>query len=394
MKRVACSAMILLLCISFALASCGTSEGAPSTGVTIEVYNWGEYIADGSDESLDVIAEFERQTGITVHYTNFASNEEMYTKIAEGGVQYDVIIPSDYMVARMIQDEMVEPLDYSNIPNAKLIDDAFLGLEYDPQDTYSVPYMSGIVGIVYNKTMVNGPITSWNDLWDEQYKGKILMFNNPRDAFGIALMLLGYSSNTTDPEELAEAAEKLKEQKRLVQAYVMDEIFNKMEGGEAALAPYYGGDALTMMAENPDLAFAIPKEGTNYFVDAMVIPKGTKHKTEAEMFINFMCDPEISAANADYIGYSTPISEARDLLELDAESYAIAYPDDEVMARTEVFKHLPDQTNELMSQYWIDIKSYSENTNQWIAPVFLLAALAAAIVIMVVRSRKRKRAIY
>ena len=391
MKKIVCTAMLLISI--FTLAACGGKD-TNTTGITIEVYNWGEYISDGADESLDVIAEFEEETGISVHYTTFANNEEMYTKITEGGVQYDVIIPSDYTIARMINEGVIDKLNYSNIPNASYIGDIYKGLEYDPQDEYSVPYMSGIVGIIYNKTMVNGTIDSWSALWDEQYSGNILMFDNPRDAFGIALLKLGYSVNTTNINELAEAAEELKKQKPLVQAYVMDQIFNKMGAGQAALAPYYAGDAITMMADNPDLAFAIPKEGTNYFVDAMVIPKGSKNKAAAEAFINYMCKPEVSAANAEYIGYSTPIPEARDMLDLDAGTMAIAYPSDEIMANTEVFKHLPDATNDLMSQYWVEIKSQNETTQKWITPVILGALLVAAVAIIVVRSRKKKKASY
>lgn len=365
--------------------------------VTLNVYNWGEYIADGSEGSADVINEFEILTGIKVHYTTFASNEEMYAKLKSGGTyQYDVIIPSDYMIARMISEDMVELLDYANIPNAALIGAQYKGMEYDPNDAYSVPYMWGTVGIVYNTVMVGEgvEITSWDALWDEQYTGNILMFSNSRDAFGIALMRLGYSMNSTDPDELAEAAQLLKDQKSLVQAYVMDEIFNKMEGGEAAIAPYYAGDALTMIDENPDLAFVIPEEGTNYFVDAMVIPKGSANKLAAEMFINFMCEVEVSAANADYIGYSTPIPDALELLDLDEETLAIAYPGEEVLGNTEVFKLLPEATNTLIDRYWTEILSYNENTNIWIGPVFLAAAFIASIVILVYRANRRKKEIY
>jgi spermidine/putrescine transport system substrate-binding protein len=387
-KKLICAAVAAA--VTLALVSCGKGEEV----VTLEVYNWGEYISDGSEGSIDVIAEFERETGIEVHYTNFANNEEMYTKIAGGGVQYDVIIPSDYMVARMIGEGMLEKLDFANIPNAGEIGDSFRNLEYDPLGEYSVPYMSGIVGIIYNTKTVKEEITSWNALWDERYAGQILMFDNPRDAFGVSLLRLGYSVNTTDEDELARAAEELKKQKPLVQAYVMDEIFNKMGAGEAAIAPYYAGDAITMMAENPDLAFAIPKEGTNYFVDAMAIPKGSPHKKEAEMFINFLCRAEISAANADFIGYSSPIPAVRDMLELDAEEMAIAYPGDEVMENTEVFRYLPKETNDLMTQYWTDIKSYDEASNKWILPVGLAFVALAAVVLMVARIRKRRRASY
>ncbi len=362
--------------------------------ITLNVYNWGEYISDGSDGALDVLEEFEELTGITVRYTMFASNEEMYAKIKSGGVSYDVIIPSDYMVARMAAEGMLLKLDYDNIPNAALIGDSYTGLEYDPGDEYSVPYMWGIVGIIYNSTMIEDEITSWDALWDERFMGNILMFSNSRDAFGISLARLGYSMNTENPDEIRQAADELKAQKMLVQAYVMDEIFNKMEGGEAAIAPYYAGDAITMISENPDLRFVVPDETTNYFVDAMVIPAGAANKEAAEMFINFMCEPEISAANAEYIGYSTPVTDALELLELDAAAYEIAYPDEETLENTEVFKLLPDEINALMDSLWTEALSFNENENRWIMPVFLVVCLTASLVITVVRSRRKKKNVY
>ncbi|MDO4567205.1 MAG: spermidine/putrescine ABC transporter substrate-binding protein [Oscillospiraceae bacterium] len=363
-------------------------------GITLNVYNWGEYISDGADDSLDTIAYFEELTGIDVHYTTFASNEEMYAKIKSGGAQYDIIIPSDYMIARMINEGMLLKLDFENIPNFALVGEDYKGMGYDAGDEYSVAYMWGLTGLIYNTSMIDDPPTSWDALWDERYMGNILMFSNSRDAFAIALKRLGYSFNDSDPEHLAEAAEELKNQKMLVQAYVMDEIFNKMEGGEAAIAPYYAGDALTMMDVNPDLAFVFPEEGSNYYVDAMCVPTGSPNKEAAELFINFMCEPEISAANADYIGYSTPIPEAHALQDLSEEWEAVAYPDEEVMTRSEVFELLPDEINELMDAYWTDILSYNENPNEWIAPVFLVLTFAASIAILVVRARRKRREIY
>lgn len=401
-KKLFCLALCALLVCALALpcfAEVGVVDEAyyqrfQGQKITLNVYNWGEYISDDSDDSLNVVREFEALTGISVHYTTFASNEEMYAKIKSGGAQYDVIIPSDYMIARMASEDMLEKLDLSNIPNFSLVDEAYKSREYDESNEYSVPYMWGVVGLIYNTTMVEDDVTSWDALWDERYMSNILMFSNSRDAFGISLARLGYSLNDEDPAHLEEAATELKNQKMLVQAYVMDEIFNKMEGGEAAIAPYYAGDAITMMDENPDLAFVIPEEGTNYFVDAMVIPKGCENKEAAEMFINFLCEPEISAANADYIGYSTPISAAKELLELDDETMAIAYPDEEVIARTEVFRALSEESNLRIDQYWTEILSYNENPNEWIGPVFLVAAFSAAVIITVVRAYKKKHEIY
>ena len=390
MKKVICVLMAVALLAVFA-AGCKKDSGA----VTLEVYNWGEYISPGTDGSLDVIAEFEKLTGVKVHYTNFASNEEMYTKIKEGGAQYDVVIPSDYIIGRMIEEQMLEKLNFGNIPNYTLIGEQYRNLEYDPLNQYSVPYMSGVVGIIYNTKKINKDITSWDALWDITLTNQILMFDNPRDAFGIALLKLGYSVNTTNPDQIAEAAQALKDQKGLVQAYVMDQIFNKMESNEAAIAPYYAGDAITMMRENPDLKFVIPDEGTNYFVDAMVIPKGTQHKAEAEAFINFMCSVEISAANANYIGYSTPVIAARELLDLSDDEMAIAYPSEEIMAKTQIFTHLPQSTNELISRYWNEIKTkQGGGASAWFFLIPLFAVIGGAVVVIVLRARARKRKYY
>ena len=237
--------------------------------ITLNVYNWGLYISDGSDESVDILSAFEKLTGIELNYTTYDSNESMYAKIKSGGASYDVVVPSDYMVGKLIQEDMLAPLDYKNIPNAAKINPGYRGLEYDPTDTYSVPYTWGIVGLIYNTTLVEEPPTSWADMWDPQYTGSILMFNNSRDAVAIAAKKLGLSMNPSSVEEVEQCMTELKNQKNMVQAYVMDEIFDKMAGGEAALAPYYAGDAITMIQDNPDLAFVFPKEGSNLYVDAM-----------------------------------------------------------------------------------------------------------------------------
>ena len=359
--------------------------------VTLNVFNWGEYISNGGDGSMDVIHEFEELTGIKVQYNMFASNEEMYTKIKSGGADYDVIIPSDYMIGKMVQEGLLAKLNYTNIPNEKFIGQAYKGLAYDPTDEYSVPYMWGTVGLIYNTTMVDEPVDSWSILWDEKYAGDILMFNNSRDAFAIASRLLGKSMNPTTTDEVKEAAQKLKEQKGVVQAYVMDEIFDKMEGGEAAVAPYYAGDAITMIRENPDLAFAFPKEGTNYFVDAMCIPATSKNKEAAEMFINFMCETQVSLANAEYIGYSTPQTESVKLLPDEIKNSPIAYPSEEVLANTETFTVLSDEVNTVMDSAWSDIRSYDEKGSKMLVPVLLAVAVAAIICIFWRRSVKRKR---
>ena len=399
MKKHLCFAAALLIAASvFAVpaAAVEVEEGYDydrfrGQNITLNVFNWGEYISDGGDGSMDVIQEFEDLTGITVKYNTFASNEEMYTKLKSGGAEYDVIIPSDYMVGKMIGEGMLAPLNYANIPNAAYIGAAYKGLEYDPQDAYSVPYTWGTVGIVYNTTMVDKPVDSWAILWDADYAGDILMFNNSRDAFAIASCLLGNSMNPTAVEEVEVAAEKLKEQKPLVQAYVMDEIFDKMEGGEAALAPYYAGDAITMIAENPDLAFAIPKEGTNYFVDAMCIPATCQNKEAAEMFINFMCETEVALANAEYIGYSTPQTETEQLLPEELKNSEIAYPSAEVLANTETFTVLPDDINAAMDKAWSDVRSSDEQGSKMLVPIVLGVAVLAIIVIFWRRNVQKKR---
>ncbi len=359
--------------------------------VTINVYNWGEYLSDGSDDSLDINSAFQERTGIKVQYSTFASNEELYAKLKSGGSGYDVIIPSDYMVSRMMKEDMLLPLDYNNIPNFSLIMDNFKKPNYDPENRYSVPYMWGTVGIIYNTTMVDENVNSWDILWDARYLGQILMFSNSRDAFGISLMRLGYSLNTEDPAQLREACDELKEQKALVQAYVMDEIFDKMQGGEAALAPYYAGDAITMIDTNPDLAWAVPQEGTNRFVDAMCIPKGAQNKEAAELYINFMCETDVAAANCEYIGYSTPQQEAYDSLDDEIKNNPIAYPPEEIMDKTESFINLSDEANATIDGMWTEILSTNTSSNRWFIPVLLVVAIVFSIVLNVLRRRRKNR---
>lgn len=344
--------------------------------ITLYVYNWGLYISDGSDDSIDVLSAFEDLTGIKVNYTTFDSNESLYAKLKSGGATYDVIVPSDYMIGKMIQEGMLAPLNKENIPNISKIGESYTGMAYDPQDEYSVPYTWGTVGIIYNTEMVEEAPTSWDALWDVEYAGNILMFNNSRDAFAIGAKKLGMSLNPQTVEEVEIIAEELKAQKNVVQAYVMDEIFDKMSGGEAAMAPYYAGDAITMIDESPQLDFVIPEEGTNYFVDAMCIPANAKNKEAAEIFINYMCEPDVGLANIDFIGYSTPIEEVWERLDDDMKYSPIAYPSDEVMANTEVFVTLPDEINSAMDMAWSDMKSYDEGGSGWMVPVLLVLALA------------------
>lgn len=368
-------------------------------GLSINVYNWGEYISTGAEEgTLDVNSEFEELTGIKVNYTNFATNEELYAKLKGGGASYDIIIPSDYMISKMIKEGLIQKLDYDNIPNFSYIMDNFRNMEYDPKNEYSVPYTWGTVGIIYDETMVDmkEEDIDWDLLWNEEYADQILMFDNPRDAFAIAEIMLGYSLNTEDPEELKSAAEKLKEQKRIVQGYVMDEIFDKMAAGDALIAPYYAGDALTIMEENDSLNFVVPDSGTNLFVDAMCIPNSAKQKEAAEMYINFMCEPDIAFANIDYICYSTPHQAAFDMLDEEVQTDPISYPDNELIAeRTTVFVNLSDDANKLMQDLWTEMKSAEEETvNKWLVPIFLVLCLATVIFVLIRRHIKNKKDIF
>ncbi len=368
-------------------------------GISINVYNWGEYISTGADEgTLDVNEEFTKLTGIKVNYTNYATNEELYAKLKGGGATYDVIIPSDYMISKMIKENMIQELDFENIPNFGYIMPNFQNMDYDPKNDYSVPYTWGTVGIIYDQTMIDMDPADidWDILWDETYLDQILMFDNPRDAFMIAESLLGYSINTESEDELRACAEKLKEQKHVVQAYVMDEIFDKMGAGDALIAPYYAGDALTIMEENEDLNFVVPASGTNLFVDAMCIPVGAKQKEAAEMYINFMCEPDIAYANIDYICYSTPHSAAFDMLDEEVQNDPVSYPDEQFIAeKTTVFVNLSDEANQLMQDLWTEMKSAEEETvNKWLVPMFLLLCLATIIFVLIRRYIRKKKDIF
>lgn len=360
--------------------------------VSINVYNWGEYISDGSDGMMDINREFEELTGIRVYYSTFATNEELYSKLRGAGASYDIIIPSDYMIGKMITEDMLLPINLENIPNYQFIGEQYQHALYDPDNRFSVPYTWGYVGIIYNKNEVEPEeVSTWDILWDEKHLGEILMFSNPRDAFAIAQAKLGYSLNTTSRDELAECLEALKAQKPLVQAYVMDEIFDKMLGGEATLAPYYAGDAVTMMGENEDLGFAAPREGTNLFVDAVCIPRGAKNPEAAELYINFLCEPEVAAANAEYIGYATPNTAALDILDEEIAENPVAYPPDEVLENTEYFGELPRETSLLMDSMWTELLSSDENYSRLLVPVLLFGAVAVSVAINLTRTFRKKK---
>ncbi len=398
MKRIVAILFTVVLVFTMAVPALA-ADASDLAGTTINVYNWGEYISDGSEGSMDINAEFTKRTGIKVNYNNYDTNENMYAKLKSDGVSFDIVIPSDYMIERLIDEDMLQKIDFSNIPNYKYIDAKYKGLYFDPKDEYSVPYNVGMVGLIYNTKMVKEAPTSWNVMWDEQYKGKVLMFDNPRDAFGIAQKLLGQSFNTTNEAEWRAAADKLKAQKPILQGYVMDDIFRKMESGEAAIAPYYAGDFITMHSNNPDLAFVYPQEGVNIFVDSICIPKNAKNKAAAEAYINFLLDPDIAVENANYLGYATPNTAVltREDYELKGNEYL--YPEDQKMPKTEYFYNLPQKTLTLMTDLWSELKA-SQNieageeqktdyTWLYVGVGAVVVIAAAVIVYKVVKKKKR-----
>ena len=334
--------------------------GGGEEQITLNVYNWGQYMADGSDDSMDIIAEFEsRYPNIKVNYQTYDSNETMYSKLVNGGITVDVIIPSDYMIARMRQEGMLLELNFDNIPNYRYIDDTFRNTSYDPENKYSVPYTWGTVGIIYNSKFVDeADVTGWELMWNEKYAGKILMFDNSRDAFGITQYMLGYDVNTTDPVELQACADKLAEQKPVLQQYVMDQIFSTMQNEEAWIAAYYAGDYLTMAEENPSLQFFLPEhQGFNLFIDAMCIPSCAQEKEAAELFINFLCDPEISAANMEWVCYSTPISEARQYLDPEVANSEVSYPAAEKLIKASSYSFLNPETTRLVEALFMTVRN-------------------------------------
>lgn len=331
-----------------------SQKGNPAGDKQVIVYNWGEYI------DPDVLTMFEEETGIEVVYEEFETNEIMYPKIQSGAIAYDVVCPSDYMIQRMIENNLLAEINFDHIPNLKNIGSAYLkqARQFDAQNRYSVPYCWGTIGILYNKTMVDEPIDSWSALWDPRYKDSILMQDSVRDAFAVALKYQGHSLNSTDLDELTAAKELLIEQKPLVQAYVIDQVRDKMIGGEAALGVIYSGEAIFTQKENPDLEYVIPKEGSNVWIDSWVIPKNAKHKENAEAFINFLCRPDIALKNFEYITYSTPNTAARQLIEdEEIRNSTIAFPSDSELDRCETFQFLGDKNDILYNELWREVKS-------------------------------------
>ena len=380
MKKIAALTLAMTMALGLFLSGCamedngGDTAGSGSTGSAgnnssgtntgkrvVNVCSWGEYI----DTSL--IDEFEEKTGIEVNYQTAESNEALYSTLALGGANYDVIVPSDYMISQLIEEGMLQELDYSKIPNFEKIDPRFQNLSYDPENLYTVPYTWGTLGIIYNTTMVDEPITSWSSMFDEKYADNVVMIRNSRDALGIALYYLGYSVNTTDESEIREAYQLLADAnaKGVYQAFYMDEIFQAMERGNAAITAYYAGDYLTMRENNPDLAYVVPEEGSNWFVDAMCILKNAQNVDEAHEWINFIASTEANLANMDYIWYASPNSEALEQYPawyeeqygepLDMELYEIMAAPQEVLVRCEAYLVTPPDIRNLYNELWTQL---------------------------------------
>ena len=366
MKKTLAVIITLVITLSAALTGCGYTYKELNLrakfdqslkGTTLTVYNWGEYISRGEDDSMDVNKEFEKLTGIKVKYLNYVSNETMYSQIKSAGVSYDVIIPSDYMIERLINEDMLQKIDTSKISNYDLIDSKYKGLFFDENNEYSVPYNVGMVGIVYNEKLTGANIKhSWNVLWDPKYKDMALNFDNPRDAFMTAQMILGQDLNTTDKSEWDAAAELLKTGKSNLQDYVMDEVFSKMETGEASIAPYYAGDCLTMMDVNKDLKFFYPEEGTNIFVDSICIPKNAKNVEAALMYINFLLEPDVATANAEYLGYASPNTAVVNNKDYCYYQNEILYPAEDAMPKVQYYHDIDTDTRTYYEKLWSEVK--------------------------------------
>ena len=350
MKKLIALALISIMTL-FSFTACGSNSDDSNK---LYVFNWGEYIEP------EVLEIFEEETGIEVIYDEFETNESMYSKVSAGAALYDLVCPSDYMISKMIAEDLLHPINWDNIPNREHIGDEYWEQTagFDPELQYSVPYCWGTVGILYNTTLVEEPIDEWADLWDPKYTDEVLMQDSVRDAFMVAQKKLGYSSNTTDEAQLQEAKQALTDQKSIVQAYVVDQVRDKMIGGEAAIGVIYSGEAIFTKTENPDLEYVIPKEGTNLWLDCWVIPKNAKHVENAEKFLNFLCRPDIALMNFDYITYSTPNTTARNMIEdEEIRNSEIAFPD---LSKydLEVYNYLGEDVERIYNNLWKQVKSY------------------------------------
>lgn len=416
MKRII-SLFLCAILLSLNLVVFSACENEKTDVITLYVYNWGEYISDGSDDSYDTNKEFEKWyndnigkengTKVQVNYSTYSSNEDLYAKITSGAVRYDVIVPSDYMVQRLAKEGYLRKLDHSNIPNIENIQDEFMGENayYDIGNIYSVPYLYGMIGIIYNTTMVDDEdIGSWELLWNEKYKGNILQFNNSRDAFGTALYKLGYDVNNASEAEWNEALEELKKQKKIVQGYVMDEIYNKMENESAAIAAYYAGDYLTMYENNENLEFYYPKEGTNLYVDAMCIPSSSENPEIAEHYINFMLSEEAAIANAEYTYYASPnkkVIESAEyqeyMAEIKEDAYEKMYPERYSEAnpngiKYSAYENLTEEKQVLLNSLWEELKSDMEiGVGIYITCGTIIVSLLTIFIIFTIKKRSRRK---
>ena len=371
MKKILSVILSTVLAGSAALsmASCGSSGSSTASDATndsaskagskgvVNVYNWGEYMARGDDDTMDVIAEFEKQTGIKVNYTTYDTNEELYSKLTQSNVSYDVVIPSEYMISKMIKENLLLELNYDNIPNYKYISDRFKKLPCDPESKYTVCYSWGVTAMVYDKTAVDPAPKDWDALWNEDLKGEILMFDNSRDAMAIAMQLCGIDPSNCTKADVDKAVEKLEQQKPLLKKYAMDQVFDEMEGSQAAIASYYAGDIAAMMDENEDLDYCLPESGSNLFYDAMCIPKCSKNKENAEAFINFMQKPEIAAENCKYLRYGTPNTDAPNYLDDDIKNSELTFPSEDYLKKCYVFQNVDDEVYAYMQEQFLKVKA-------------------------------------
>lgn len=415
-KKILLFGLLMLLLSVFAISFSSCSSSA-NENITLYVYNWGEYISDGSEGSLDVNAAFEEYCreelglNVTVNYSTFSSNESMYAKISSGSSAYDVIIPSDYMIERMVKEDLLLPLVSSKdsseveklIPNYKDIDSKFKGeniyYEGDAKELYSVPYFYGMIGVIYNTSIVDEndeDIGSWDLMWDEDYKGDILQFNNSRDAFGTAFYKLGYDVNDESEEKWRAALDELLRQKEIVQGYVMDEIFNKMQSGSAAVAAYYAGDFLSMHEQNPDLEFFYPKEGTNIYIDAMCVPKASQHPELAMEYINFMCREDIAVENALYTYYASPLTTVVNnedykeaMAEVKENAIDLLYGEEASSVPSQAYLNLSSEGLQQLNVLWEELKSQSRiGQGIYIGCGIILGVIVVIIVAQIIKKRR------
>jgi spermidine/putrescine transport system substrate-binding protein len=398
MKKFLGAMAAVLAALMLAAPAAALAQPASQPQRTLSVYNWGDYIEMDENGVSQVLKEFEEETGIKVIYSTFGENEEMYAKVAKGGSQYDIVVPSDYMVERMAKQGLLAEIDKSKLANYQYIDPEFRDMPFDPGGKYSVPYMWGTVGIVYNKAMVTDPVDSWSILWDKKYAKKIIMYDSSRDTMSVALIREGYTLNSTDEAELKKAEQALVEQKPLVLSYSRDDIRDKMLMGEAALAVVYSGDAVLIMqeAENAGMEFgySIPKEGSNIWMDNLCILASSQHKEEAMEFIDFLCRPDIMARNSEYIGYAPPAKAAYEMLSEELRAIPAFYPADEEVARCTAYRDL-GEFNKVLEDAWTRVKAAPTNGGG-LSPAAPYIAGGVAVVILaallVATARKRRKA--